>query len=472
MSLINDALRDLEARDSTSKQKQNLCGSADSKTLHFSSEEWGKEKRGKFFSNYFAMISSVGIMSIAVAAYLFSGSASFSQKGSVEVDRKVLVSPFEEKHTKDYVGQLGVTSFEKELLQSKTVSAEVSQTEISGGGSASIINSDSEDKLVSELSKAKLALASLRLTKPVNDNAVYYYQQVLSVEPGNAIALQGMNAVKEKYTYLYERALAENDAVRAQRLLISLNALLEETEKQSYQNLIASIERKYSQESKQSELKNIVVNKVSEEESSKGSSLQVQASKAQLEDDILARFDTLRREGNTKGAEQWLTQNLRVNPKLDSVTNTLLDIYLSQSRYREAMEIVLEIDTYREDHAHIYAESLRALQGEGAALAFLDSLTNLNLRAQAAYAGLLQKHERYPDAVRAYSRLLAVDQNNGLYWLGIAVSLDKAGESSRALSAYRSAAKFNRKNPDLMRFVENRIKSLSRQKNKLELSQW
>jgi len=44
-----------------------------------------------------------------------------------------------------------------------------------------------------------VALADNRLTTPLNDNAYFLYLRVLTIDPDNADALQGLNDIAEKY---------------------------------------------------------------------------------------------------------------------------------------------------------------------------------------------------------------------------------------------------------------------------------
>ena len=69
------------------------------------------------------------------------------------------------------------------------------------------------------LKKAQLAFASDRLVLPQDDNAVYYYQQVLRFSSNNLAAHQGLHRVGERYVVLVEKALAQRKKQRAQQYL-------------------------------------------------------------------------------------------------------------------------------------------------------------------------------------------------------------------------------------------------------------
>ena len=71
----------------------------------------------------------------------------------------------------------------------------------------------------SHLQKADMAYANDRLMLPEDDNAVHYYQQVLSFSPNNYQAQQGLYNVGERYAVLTEQALRKKQKRRAKKLL-------------------------------------------------------------------------------------------------------------------------------------------------------------------------------------------------------------------------------------------------------------
>ncbi|MFH0344399.1 MAG: serine/threonine-protein kinase [Chromatiales bacterium] len=62
---------------------------------------------------------------------------------------------------------------------------------------------------------AKKSLDDYRLTHPPQDNAYYYYSRLLEIEPGNVPARKGLLAIGERFAFLAERELANNNYDRA-----------------------------------------------------------------------------------------------------------------------------------------------------------------------------------------------------------------------------------------------------------------
>jgi formylglycine-generating enzyme required for sulfatase activity len=76
-----------------------------------------------------------------------------------------------------------------------------------------------EGRIAALLEEAQRALARLRLTLPKGESAYDYYQQVLDLEPGNARAEAGIDALVGRYVALARRAAERGELDRARRYL-------------------------------------------------------------------------------------------------------------------------------------------------------------------------------------------------------------------------------------------------------------
>ena len=78
----------------------------------------------------------------------------------------------------------------------------------------------------------------------------------------------------------------------------------------------------------------------------------------------------------------------------------------------------------------------------------------------ALMAAVLQRRKDYPDAGELYRRLVEIRPANGLWWMGLGISLEGTGHSAEALHAYAKARKDQALAPDLARYIDTRIKTL------------
>jgi tetratricopeptide (TPR) repeat protein len=79
---------------------------------------------------------------------------------------------------------------------------------------------DSVDQQVERLiALAETALEKDRLLIPAHDSAFEYYRQILDLEPGNAIAEDGLDRIVKRYQELAQQAANDGDWDEAQRFL-------------------------------------------------------------------------------------------------------------------------------------------------------------------------------------------------------------------------------------------------------------
>ena len=62
----------------------------------------------------------------------------------------------------------------------------------------------------------KKSLEEYRLTHPPEDNAYYYYSRLLEADPTDKVAAAGMLNIADRYAYLAERSILDNDYSKAQ----------------------------------------------------------------------------------------------------------------------------------------------------------------------------------------------------------------------------------------------------------------
>ncbi|MFA5912898.1 MAG: tetratricopeptide repeat protein [Burkholderiales bacterium] len=79
---------------------------------------------------------------------------------------------------------------------------------------------------------------------------------------------------------------------------------------------------------------------------------------------------------------------------------------------------------------------------------------------QAFDAALLQRLGRHKEAVAAYQAALKLAPRSGLWWMGLGISLQADQRSAEALDAFRRAKSVGGLSPDLLAFVDQRMKQL------------
>lgn len=339
------------------------------------------------------------------------------------------------------------------------------------------------------LRNAERALDDYRLTKPENNSAQFYFTEVLSLDSENLQALVGMEKIKSAYVDLYKNALDRNEKIKAEAYRKSLYALLTESEREHRQVQLAEIEQRKvlsnpddyhdtkvtvdrpSIENPVPKETHTQKNRVSQVEPV-SAELQIKKSDAQIERDFLLEIDAEIARGNIVSALSQLEDAVITQRFSTAVEERLFHLYFSNRDYPKALGMIDKLGSARARHAHLYAEATQLIYGQEAALNFLDGGYGDNSRAQAVHAGLLQQFERFSEAEKLYAELTKVVPANALYWLGLAVARDKQVLSESAVLAYRRALQLGGHTANVQKFIQQRIQALSNQGSKVELSQW
>jgi serine/threonine protein kinase len=89
------------------------------------------------------------------------------------------------------------------------------------GGSETTASAQPAPPVNAEIIKAlkflgRQSLDTYKLTYPPGDNAYFYFSRLLDVEPGNPTAIEGMLAISDRYAFLAEQALLNNENNKAE----------------------------------------------------------------------------------------------------------------------------------------------------------------------------------------------------------------------------------------------------------------
>jgi MSHA biogenesis protein MshN len=81
---------------------------------------------------------------------------------------------------------------------------------------------------------------------------------------------------------------------------------------------------------------------------------------------------------------------------------------------------------------------------------------------QALLAGALQRQQRHREAAEQYQAALRAQPGNGVWWMGLGISLQAGQRNAEALDAFQKAKAAGTLGPELQAFVERRLAQLSR----------
>ncbi len=175
----------------------------------------------------------------------------------------------------------------------------------------------------------------------------------------------------------------------------------------------------------------------------------------------------LYRRGNIYEANDLLVALLQENAEHRAARTLLVRKLIEQGQLGEAEELLkagLTRQVANSYWSNLYARLLVNKGNVTDAVKVLKSVTP-DLSTEPDYyaflAALYQKIEYHEDAVLTYRQVLQVRPGNGVWWMGLAISLESLERNTEALFAYNKALDGKFMSQDLHRYVQGKINYLN-----------
>ena len=170
--------------------------------------------------------------------------------------------------------------------------------------------------------------------------------------------------------------------------------------------------------------------------------------------------------GRMRQGKEHLREALSIySPHLKS-REMLAGIYIKSGRYVEAAELLREgirvVPTYSL-FAKLYARVLLEQNNPQLAIKVLENSAralDVDLDYHALLAATYQRVKNHKKAISIYLQLVKEKSSVGVWWLGLAISLEKSGNNKEALEAYERAQKTGSLKAGLVKFTNNRVSAL------------
>jgi len=165
-------------------------------------------------------------------------------------------------------------------------------------------------------------------------------------------------------------------------------------------------------------------------------------------------------------AEQSLRRALDMESGHVKARELLSGIYIKQGRWVEASELLREGLTYSPEHrtfSKLYARALMQLNRDVQAIAVLKRYAP-PVKSDPYYfailAALYQRQDQHNLAAEVYATLVSIEPSNGVWWVGLGISLEALGRNQDAVQAYGHASKTGNLRSKVARFTNNRLLAL------------
>lgn len=185
----------------------------------------------------------------------------------------------------------------------------------------------------------------------------------------------------------------------------------------------------------------------------------------QLSENTYRRGLASLQDGRLNAAMADLDRALEIDPRNDAARQTYVSLLLENRRPDDAirqLRLALGIDPRQPGLAMVLAR----LQLERGGPALETLMTTLpyaanNADYQGFLAGVLQRAQRHAEAAQYYQAALKLAPLNGVWWMGLGISLQADQHKAEAREAFTRARTGNGITPELLAFIDRRLDQLS-----------
>ena len=184
-------------------------------------------------------------------------------------------------------------------------------------------------------------------------------------------------------------------------------------------------------------------------------------------DQILARGLSDYQKGDIRGGLDQITNALEIAPTYVKARSTLVNLLIEQNDLLTAIRVLdkgIMLLPKQYNWRELKAKLLVKLNRYDSAIEVLSQAgpdVNVNPEYYAFLAALLQQQGRNKEAVVYYQKALAARGDNGIWWMGLGISLERTGKLVQAEKAYRKAVSDNSLTPDIRDYIKGRLSVLS-----------
>lgn len=171
-------------------------------------------------------------------------------------------------------------------------------------------------------------------------------------------------------------------------------------------------------------------------------------------------------DGRVTEAIAHLQEALRANPRHEAARQTLVSLLVEAKRPEEAIRqlgAALALDPRQPALAMLLAR-LQLERGSPGIDTLMRTLPYAagNGEYHAFLAGALQREQRHREAAEHYTAALRTAPQNGVWWMGLGISLLAEKRSAEAADAFQKAGASGSLTPELQAFVDRKLKQLAR----------
>ncbi len=163
-------------------------------------------------------------------------------------------------------------------------------------------------------------------------------------------------------------------------------------------------------------------------------------------------------------AQAWLEEAIILDPYNVQARKQLAALWFGGKSYNQAINLLsqgLALSPNNEEYRLMLARLYSTIGNNDKAFAVLNEFSQSKLlEYQLALANIAAQTDHHVEAISAYQKLLAMRPTQGLWWLGMAISLDSNEDYGQAIVAYKEAIASNRLSKNSKQFAKQRLAEL------------
>jgi MSHA biogenesis protein MshN len=170
-------------------------------------------------------------------------------------------------------------------------------------------------------------------------------------------------------------------------------------------------------------------------------------------------------QGQRQEAAAAYTAALREAPRLASARQALAGLLIAEGRGDEAVALLGEGLALSPRHAGLAMMQARLQAERGELQQAADVLQQAGIPSpapedRAFHAAVLQRLDRHAEAAELFAAAVRVTPGNGVWWMGLGMSLAADGRPDTAREAFQRARSSGSLSPELAAYVEQRLRQL------------
>jgi tetratricopeptide (TPR) repeat protein len=505
MSLVNDALRDLDAR-----RHMDAVGAGGTAIVEHHPQWRSYRFRGNFAAATLAFVAVVVLMQYGVLDVSWPPSEevpelprtpSAGTHKPVRPEGRVVVSLAPNRPASDVAGPpqrldaAGPTGSQVSATRPVFPAGQDAVPSLTDAGAAVTVDPApataganrrpvrvpatvmSRAQVADLIEKGEAALVENRLSRPRGNSAYDYFTAARERDPDDAAVARGFERLHDQYRRIVVESIERRDLDRAEsilarwtrlggepqsRLLASLDALRRDMRSMSpiagsVSPSTSAVTRRQSVESEDPPLM-AGATVVTATSPGRPQRSDIDKSDRQYAAERLANARRLAKRNDLPGAILLLESNEGGALWGDEVAVAYLcELYVQAGDLAKAEALLSELGNRGISAVYPNALLKKARFGAEAALNYLERVEAKDENSLALLAGLYHRAERFKGAQRTYRKLAEVAPGSGVYWLGLAVSSDSLGQPDLALRAYGHALELGGHQPDTEAFIRSRL---------------